>query len=470
MVVSETRDFERLTARQREILELVAKGLTNDDIGGVLGISFATVRAHVTAILATLDVTNRTEAAALYLSTRAHPEQVETVLERPAIAVLPLVALDDAPRSRTVAGAITRDLSGMFARSCWFPVISQVSTVTARSLGSSSQAIGAALGARFLVDGALLMTQTQWRLDVQIDDTLTGHCLWTERFEFPSEGVFEVLGDLCARVVAQAYPVLVRRVQAGLAQAARAHDLSAWEMAHEAMDLCAQRALASNNAAVEGFTRALQRDPSLVLACYGQGLAAYDAVLCQWGDPEAARDRLASAAGRCIALAPHNGEGYFLQARYFQARGEHARVVPALELAIARNPSFAQAHALLGQALHIVGRSDEGMARMRHALRLGPRGFVAGLAMLHFMRDEYPEALTSAEDAISISPNYTFARVIAAVSAHAVGDAARAAEHERRLRRDYPPFKPDGFRNLFGPETEAVGRIATALEAIANAS
>lgn len=47
-----TVGIEDLTTRQREILELVAKGLTNEDVGGVLGISLGTVRTHVTAILA----------------------------------------------------------------------------------------------------------------------------------------------------------------------------------------------------------------------------------------------------------------------------------------------------------------------------------------------------------------------------------------------------------------------------------
>ena len=73
-------EFDRLTKRQREILELVAKGLTNEDIGGVLGLSFATVRSHVTGILAALDVTNRTEAAARFLALEARPERVEVCL------------------------------------------------------------------------------------------------------------------------------------------------------------------------------------------------------------------------------------------------------------------------------------------------------------------------------------------------------------------------------------------------------
>jgi DNA-binding NarL/FixJ family response regulator len=51
-----------LSPREIEVLELIAKGLSNREIGGVLGISEATVKWHVNLILSRLDVADRTEA------------------------------------------------------------------------------------------------------------------------------------------------------------------------------------------------------------------------------------------------------------------------------------------------------------------------------------------------------------------------------------------------------------------------
>lgn len=53
-----------LTGRQLEILGQVARGLTNREVGRVLGISEATVRKHLENAYQRLGVLNRTGAVA----------------------------------------------------------------------------------------------------------------------------------------------------------------------------------------------------------------------------------------------------------------------------------------------------------------------------------------------------------------------------------------------------------------------
>jgi NarL family two-component system response regulator LiaR len=54
-----------LSAREREVLALLVKGLSNPEIAARLSVSRSTAKAHVSNILSKLDVSNRAEAVAL---------------------------------------------------------------------------------------------------------------------------------------------------------------------------------------------------------------------------------------------------------------------------------------------------------------------------------------------------------------------------------------------------------------------
>jgi TolB-like protein/Flp pilus assembly protein TadD len=454
---------EQLSPRRREILELVAKGLGNDDIAAILGITAGTVRIHMTTVLAELHVANRTEAAAAYHAFQAGPSRVSAVLARPAIAVLPFAAAGRAEGAPGTASAITHDLTTLFARWCWFPVIAGTSAARVRAAGGSPRELGRTLGARFLVDGTLRVAPSSWRLHVRLDDVEVGRCLWAERYDFPRGEVFDVQDAVCEAIVATAYEVLIKGLTGRVVAPRHPDGVDAWALAHDGMILHARREPAASAQALASFAQALERDPHLVLAHVGQGLCHYDDVLNQWGNTRGAEGQLLACAQRVIELAPHAAEGYFLQGRHQQARGRHGHAVEPLQKAIARNPSFAAAHALLAQLLVLSGRPDEGLARLEHAHRLAPRSYVAGLAAFHFLRGEMGEALEHAERALLSNPRYAFGLVMAAASAFHLGDRARAEQHAGALRELHPGFCAARFLATFGPGFAGVDGIARAL-------
>ena len=60
-----TAQFDALTRRERELVELIAQGRDNTQIATQLGLSAKTVRNHVTSIFAKLEVENRSQAIVL---------------------------------------------------------------------------------------------------------------------------------------------------------------------------------------------------------------------------------------------------------------------------------------------------------------------------------------------------------------------------------------------------------------------
>jgi DNA-binding NarL/FixJ family response regulator len=59
---------QQLTARELEVLRLLARGLTNREIANVYGISANTVKNHLNSLMAKLEVADRTEAVSFCLA------------------------------------------------------------------------------------------------------------------------------------------------------------------------------------------------------------------------------------------------------------------------------------------------------------------------------------------------------------------------------------------------------------------
>lgn len=60
-----TSPYDELTEREREVLELVAEGLSNSEVGERLGLAEKTIKHYMTNILGKLQVRSRVEAALL---------------------------------------------------------------------------------------------------------------------------------------------------------------------------------------------------------------------------------------------------------------------------------------------------------------------------------------------------------------------------------------------------------------------
>jgi DNA-binding NarL/FixJ family response regulator len=69
-LASKSRDnkLDQLSAQEQKVLTLIAKGLTNKEIAGHLGLSYKTVKNYVSNIFEKLEVSRRSQATAFFLA------------------------------------------------------------------------------------------------------------------------------------------------------------------------------------------------------------------------------------------------------------------------------------------------------------------------------------------------------------------------------------------------------------------
>lgn len=68
------REIDSLSDREKEILKLIAEGLTNQEIADRIFLSQKTVRNYVSSIFQKIDVSHRTQAAIYYLERKPQEE------------------------------------------------------------------------------------------------------------------------------------------------------------------------------------------------------------------------------------------------------------------------------------------------------------------------------------------------------------------------------------------------------------
>lgn len=461
--------MSKLSRRRREVLELVAKGLTNAEIASVLGISEGTARTHVSALLRELDASNRTEAAALYEASTAGasaPPSSEEFFSRPTVAVLPLeTGSGDDGVSHAFAVGISDELIGLFCRYALFPVIARSSTLDT-PVGNNRAEVARALGAAFLVTGRVHRAGPSLQVHVFVDDVQRGECLWWERCELDAREVFAVQSSVCERIVARIYPHLLATAAAGAlprGSTVTPSTLSSWEMAQHGLLEYARRSPEGNAVARERFEQALAKDPTLFLAHYGRCLTFYQDVQNQWAERERTTARMERSVEEAAAIAPSTAALSFLRGRLAMAQGEFGASIPHYREAVRLNPSFAEAYAALGHAKLVALGDGTGLDDMRDAARLSPFAHVSGLATALFVHGDSAEALEVAEHVLATRPAYSFARMIAVTSAVETGDHARGRLHLEQLIDHNPEFRPSTLAASFPSQYDSVKRILSAL-------
>jgi adenylate cyclase len=467
-----------LTPRQLEVLELVAKGLPNREIARVLGISAATAKNHVAAVIEALDVTNRTEAVnALHElglgRAGGGPEQrVAGFGERPALAVLPFDNLSADPEQALLAQGIVADLVSRLSRWRWFPVISRSSTLGYQSHPRDVAQVGRELGARYVVEGSVRRAGERVRITAQLIDAANGRHAWAARYDRALADLFAVEDEIADTIVTALEPALAR-IEGVRVLAQPPGELGVWECLQRGFLHLTQLTAGGLRGASALFERAIELDPKLSLGFTGLAFSLVGELLFQLApDRAAAAARVLELSQQALARDANDAVAHFTLGLGHLYAGDPEATRAANERALELNPSVTWAHGGLGVALCALSppRADEAAAALETAIRLSPHDpflpyLLVALANARSLQGRLEEALRCGERSRRIAPDLPVAYGGIAFCHVALGRVEEARRVLAELAERHPGYSPvEQARAWVAPENLPVlqGALAAA--------
>lgn len=291
---------------------------------------------------------------------------------KPSVVVMPFANRSPEPDTEYFGYGLTEDIIRLLARNRWLDVLSRHSGLAFRDRDASPQEIGAALRARYIVQGSVAKGGGRVRIGADLVSAETGRHLWSETYELDLADLLAVQEAMAEQIAATIEPEL-SRLEREAAMRKPPNCLDAWD--------CYQRGLWSlwgfttpGFAEAEAmFRRAIALDPGFARA---HGSLAYVKVQAATLSDPAERPALVREALRmartAVALDDRDCMNQCVLGRALVVNGALHEGVAALQQSVALNPSFAQGYFALAQALALTGREYEAIALLERATELSP--------------------------------------------------------------------------------------------------
>ena len=335
------------------------------------------------------------------------------------------------------ADGLGEEITTGLSRFRYLSVVASASAARLKGETGDERALGAKLGARYVLEGSIRKGGSAIRVSAQLVDTQTGAQLWAETYnrDLQTSSIFAVQDDVAARIVAtvaDSYGVLVHSMRAAMRRKDDA-DLTPveWQFQYfayrEQITPSSSRGAQEPAAARGGAGRPAVGPVGLPRADLRRRIRVWLS-----GSDATSLDRALAAGRRAVELDRANQFALVALAQVHFFRQDLAAFGPAAERAMALNPLNTDAVGILGLQIVHTGEFERGTAIVRRAMELNANhaGWMHFAPLWdHFHKGEYEQALECANRVDVPGLFWPFL-----VVASACGHLGRRAEAEAAVR------------------------------------
>jgi len=289
-----------------------------------------------------------------------------------SIAVLPFLAISEAPEDVVLGDGLAEELLNVLAQFPDLMVAGRTSSFAFRDQAEDLRAIGDGLGVNHVLEGSVRRLGQQVRVTAQLIRTADGFHVWSGTYDRPIAEIMAVQDD----IIRQLAQVLTVRLGIGASARENVHTANpaAYEQYLQGRYLFAERETNANRyAAIDAFQTAIDIDPDFAAAWAALARAV------SYSDPPEGvgrvefKERGRRVAERALALDLNNAEAFASLAYWASnVQRDWAASEDYIERALELAPNAAYAHYTEAIIVTYLGDDDRVAAAMRRAIALDP--------------------------------------------------------------------------------------------------
>ena len=422
----EQKNQQELTSRQKEILVLLRKGLTNNEICKTLNISANTVKAHLANIYKILEVTNRTEAVSTKIENTK--DEIGDVKKDLNIIFLRKNDISDYPKANGLYYAL-------------------VESIHQYRIFRITDTVEDSIEPAFTIDVSAAKDKDE-TLFLSIRLGSSHEMLWTTSIKINSDNIIELSQKTAM--------LLFRNIV--LATANIKYTPSSpipywWYVTAHCNIKFESRSKDTFNYCVNMLSPLASGEIYSEQALYTLSLVYYIAILDNWGDSLTYTKQLAEFARKAMFNAPYSIYSQMIMAFYNIVAGNKSEAIAYFKQVIEANPQTIIARTLLVQIYMLTGQNDKAMELIDECERLIPEtamqaSIKLGKTFILLLQGKYDECTKLSRQILLYTPKATILHLFIIFCCNKMGKTAESEAQISELYKEHPDFSKPYLEHL----------------------
>jgi len=369
--------------------------------------------------------------------------------DKPSIAVLPFVNMTDDPRQESFCDGLSEEIITTLSKIPKLFVIARNSTFTYKGRPVKVQQVSEELGVQYVLEGSVRKAGEQLRITAQLNDALTGHHLWAERYDRSSKDIFMVQDDITTHIITALQVKLTEGEQARVFSKGT-KNLDAHMKVIEPRYLSYQTTIEGNIRARQLAEEAIALDPNYASAYRVLALAnLIDVWLGLSKDPRESLKQSLELYKKAVTLDNSFAIGYVGLGYTLMMMRQYDEAIAQAERGLELEPNSADV--VFGYAFILVYTGGDPIPFFERAMRLNPKPPNLYLRIYaEALRDagRYEEAISQLKKAIEREPGDIFSHIFLTAAYSMAGRDKEARAIAVEVFKINPKFSLEQFAKV----------------------